>query len=245
MKFRRDRCKTNGSWWQQCYLRGAIRNRSDTWPGGAGNPRLREKPLTGERESERIAHAHPSQERQATGTRIARRPARAVAAGLVLGALAACSPSAGATEATYASDYTAHEPLRVVGYPSTGSLRVTQETVWRIADGTAEQLAALATGDGSENEARKTADNWIKGFRKGARGKVTADFYDEGSERQTVVLYFHGTRQVKELSVRLDGNAGEDGWHVLMRETTPTEATAAPTWAPPTPGGLGSTSTRR
>ncbi|MGW3668835.1 hypothetical protein [Streptomyces sp. NPDC005141] len=84
----------------------------------------------------------------------------------------------------------------------------------------------------------------MSAFGKGAGGKVIADFYDEGSERQTVVLYFQDTGQKKEISVRLDGNAGADGWHVLMDEPSMREATAEPTWAPQTPGGSGSSRTR-
>jgi len=142
----------------------------------------------------------------------------------------------------YATDYANHEPLHVVGYPSTGTLQATQEVVWRLADGSTDELAALATSDSTEGEAKTTAANWIKGFRKGAAGKVTADFYDEGSERQVVALYFHDTGQVKDIMVRLDGLAGEAGWRVMMRETDPREATTPPDWAPKKPGGTGSVS---
>ena len=168
----------------------------------------------------------------------------ALAAGVLFAALSGCSPTGGTAETRYAEDYTGHEPLRVLGYPSVGSLGITQQVVWRIADASADELAALATGDGGEDAARSTAENWIKAFRKGAGGKVTADFYDEGSERQVVVLYFQDTGQTKEISVRLDGYAGADGWHVLMDEPSMKEATAEPTWAPRTPGGSGSSSTR-
>ncbi|MEV7598204.1 hypothetical protein AB0O91_12585 [Kitasatospora sp. NPDC089797] len=136
----------------------------------------------------------------------------------------------------YAGDYAAHEPLRTVGYPSTGSLRLTQEIVWRLADGSEGALVAMATSDGSGAEARSTAANWVASFREGARGPVTAEFHGEGSVRQSVVLYFERTRQVKQLRLRLDGNGGADGWRVLMRETDPQEAAAPPTWAPTTPG---------
>ncbi|MCX4790919.1 MULTISPECIES: hypothetical protein [unclassified Streptomyces] len=143
----------------------------------------------------------------------------------------------------YETDYANHEPLHVFGYPSTGSLQVVQEVVWRIADGKAGDLEKLATSDSTDSETRKTAANWIKSFQKGATGKVAADFYDEASERQVVVLYFQDTRQVKEINVRPDGLAGEDGWRVLMNETSLKEATSAPTWAPKEPGGDGSVST--
>jgi len=169
--------------------------------------------------------------------------AGAMAVTVLLAALTGCSSTNDDTATRYAKDYADHEPLHVVGYPSTGSLGVTQQLLWRIADDSTDQLAALATGDGSKGDARRTAANWIKAFRKGANGKVTADFYDEGSERQTVVLYFQTTRQTKEISVRLDGNAGDDGWHVLMDEPSMKEATAEPTWAPKAPGGSRSSRT--
>ncbi|MFJ4097594.1 hypothetical protein ACIPYS_39040 [Kitasatospora sp. NPDC089913] len=137
----------------------------------------------------------------------------------------------------YADDYAAHEPLRVVGYPSTGSLRLTQEVVWRLADGSRNGLAALATSDGSAAEADTTAANWVRSFQQGAQGPVTAEFHGEGSVRQSVVLYFERSGQVKQLKLRLDGNGGADGWRILLRETDPQEAAAPPTWAPATPGG--------
>ncbi|MFJ5267377.1 hypothetical protein [Streptomyces sp. NPDC088358] len=165
----------------------------------------------------------------------------ALLAGVLAATLAGCSSADGTADTRYARDYSGHEPLHVVGYPSAGSLGVTQQLVWRIADDSADRLAALATGDGGKDHARRTATNWIKAFGKGAGGKVTADFYDEGSERQTVVLYFHGTGQTKEFDVRLDGDAGENGWHVLMDEPSMKEAAAKPAWAPATPGGSGST----
>ncbi|GAB7109964.1 hypothetical protein JCM4814A_82790 [Streptomyces phaeofaciens JCM 4814] len=168
----------------------------------------------------------------------------ALAAGVLFAAVTGCSFTDDAAEARYAEDYTGHEPLHVLGYPSTGSLGITQQVVWRIADASADGLAELATGDGGEDAARRTADSWIKAFRKGADGKVTADFYDEGSQRQIVVLYFQDTGQTKEINVRLDGRAGEDGWRVLMDEPSMKEATAEPTWAPRTPGGSGSSHTR-
>ncbi|MFJ3662090.1 hypothetical protein ACIPPM_16680 [Streptomyces sp. NPDC090119] len=158
-----------------------------------------------------------------------------LAAGALL-ALSACT-SDGSSGARYETDYSGHEPLRVFGYPSAGSLRAVQEVVWRLADGEAGELAKLATGDG---EPRPTAANWVKGFRAGARGRVSADFYDEASERQVVVLYFRDTGQVKELSLRVDGDSG---WRVLMDEADPEEAVRAPTWAPKEPGGQGSVST--
>ncbi|WP_328557937.1 MULTISPECIES: hypothetical protein [unclassified Streptomyces] len=167
----------------------------------------------------------------------------ALAAGVLLATLTGCSSTGDTADSRYAQDYAGHEPLHVLGYPSTGSLAVTQQLVWRIADDSPGQLAELATDDSGEDVARSTAENWIKAFGKGAGGKVAADFYDEGSERQTVVLYFQNTGQTKEISVRLDGDAGENGWHVLMDEPSMKEATAKPTWAPRTPGGSGSSRT--
>ncbi|MGW1375678.1 hypothetical protein ACWD6P_15605 [Streptomyces sp. NPDC002446] len=171
--------------------------------------------------------------------------AAALALGMVV-TLAGCGGPADArgADAEYAEAYANHEALRVVGYPSTGSLRVTQELVWHIADGKTDDLRSLATSDGDDTQSRKTAENWVRGFEDGAQGKVTADFYDEGSERQVVVLYFHDTKQVKEFSMRLDGHAGEEGWRVLMKETDFKEATRKPAWAPEEPGGTGSKSSR-
>ncbi|MEU9088488.1 hypothetical protein [Streptomyces sp. NPDC048357] len=70
----------------------------------------------------------------------------------------------------------------------------------------------------------KTAANWITAFGKGARGKVTAEFYDEGSIRQTVVLYFHGTEQIKHINVRTVGGGNKDEWRVVMTEPDPAES---------------------
>ncbi|MFI9049211.1 hypothetical protein [Streptomyces sp. NPDC053427] len=111
--------------------------------------------------------------------------------------------------------------------------------MWRIADGDADELQSLATTDSSDDETQKTAANWIKGFGAAAKGKVSADFYDEGSQRQVVVLYFHATHQVKEISARIDSD--EDGnWRILMKETSFKDATGKPVWAPKEPGGAGS-----
>ncbi len=151
------------------------------------------------------------------------------------------SADASGPGASYEQMYADHEPLHVVGYPSTGSLLVMQELVWHIADGKAAELRKLATNDSSDAVAQKTAENWIKGFGAGARGKVTGDFYDGGSARQVVVLYFQDTHQVKEFTVRLDGAAGKEDWRVLMKSTDFKDATQAPSWAPKEPGGTGST----
>ncbi|MGW7614047.1 hypothetical protein ACWGKW_43880, partial [Streptomyces sp. NPDC054766] len=62
-------------------------------------------------------------------------------------------------------------------------------------------------------------------------------FYDEGSVRQVVVLYFARSGQIKEIEAR----RGEDGaWGLTLAEPDPAEATAKPTWAPSKPGHSGS-----
>ncbi|MBT2458000.1 hypothetical protein [Streptomyces sp. ISL-86] len=159
---------------------------------------------------------------------------------LAIGALTACSSDE--EDLWYATDYGAHEPLAVVGYPSVDSLRIAQEVVWRMADANPGKLAALATPNTLDSAPEKTAENWITAFGKGARGKVTAEFYDEGSKRQTVVLYFHGTGQIKQLLVRGGMGGEEEGWHVYMTEADYAEATAVLPWVPKTPGALGSKS---
>ncbi|MFJ9944514.1 hypothetical protein [Streptomyces erythrochromogenes] len=179
---------------------------------------------------------------------VARRRRRALrgalAAALVLGVLTGCSSKYDAAEAEYAGDYSAHPPLSVVGYPSTGTLGITQQVVWRIADGQVDELADLGDPDKDRGTAEKTAENWIAAFRKGAGGKVTAEFYDEGSYRQTVVLYLHGTGQIKELYIQPANVDGEGVFRVHMAEPDPAEATAVLPWVPKKPGELGSTMIR-
>ncbi|MCX4961370.1 hypothetical protein [Streptomyces virginiae] len=161
---------------------------------------------------------------------------------LACGALTACGSDEEALR--YATDYAGHEPLGVVGYPTSDSLRIAQQLVWRLADGKAEEVEALAAEpDDARGDVERTARNWIRSFHEGAKGKVTAEFYDEGSVRQLVVVYFHDTGQTKSFMVRLAGRAGEDGWRVTMREPDPKEASATPDWVPRTPGGLGSRTT--
>ncbi|MEU8893296.1 hypothetical protein [Streptomyces sp. NPDC048442] len=163
----------------------------------------------------------------------------AVGAGI---ALTGCSSYG---ELDYVNDYVGYKPLRVVGYPSTGSLEMVQRVVWRLADGDAEGLAALAAEDlpvdGEPGDAgavaAKTARNWIDTFGKAAGGDVAADFYGDGSVRQAVILYFEKTGQTKRISVRI-GSAQK--WGVTMTEPDPKEAAAAPKDAPPEPGGSGS-----
>ncbi|MFJ7159792.1 hypothetical protein ACIQUQ_33245 [Streptomyces sp. NPDC101118] len=165
-----------------------------------------------------------------------------IAAGIGVNLLTACA-SDGEDALRYRSDYSSHQPLAVVGYPSTGSLQVTQEVVWAIADGDAAALEALASEDADKSDAEKTTSHWIRFFGKGAQGKVTADFYDEGSERQVVVLYFHDTSQIKEIQVQATNDSGAaHGWRVGLAEPDATEAEAAPVWAPKESGGLNSQS---
>ncbi|MEU0671427.1 hypothetical protein ABZ330_00755 [Streptomyces sp. NPDC006172] len=134
----------------------------------------------------------------------------------------------------YQSDYSAHGPLHVVGYPSTGSLDIVQKAVWRLADGDVQGLAGLAVDD---TDAEATARNWVKTFGAGAGGEVTADFYDEGSVRQVVVLYFAGSGQRKEVEARI---GEDDSWGLTLADPDPAEASAEPDWAPAEPGGTGS-----
>ncbi|MFH8932932.1 hypothetical protein [Streptomyces griseosporeus] len=160
------------------------------------------------------------------------RAAGAAATAAVLGGLlAGCSSD---TSHAYQTDYSSHPPLHVVGYPSTGSLQTVQEAVWRLADGDTEGLAALGVDD---KDADATARNWVKAFGAAAKGEVTADFYDEGSVRQVVVLYFAKSGQVKEIEARI---GEDDAWGLTLAEPDPAEASAKPGWAPAKPGATGS-----
>ncbi|MFE6906611.1 hypothetical protein [Streptomyces erythrochromogenes] len=161
------------------------------------------------------------------------------ASALVIGVLTGCSSEYDADDVRYATGYGSHRPLAVVGYPSTGSLGITQEVVWQLADGNAGELAGLGD-DYTVNAHEKTAENWIAAFRKGAGGKVTAEFYDEGSVRQTVVLYFHDTGQMKDIQVRVIGGGDKDRWRVVMDEPDPAQAGTPLPWVPKSPGELGS-----
>ncbi|MEU6867929.1 hypothetical protein ABZ924_32625 [Streptomyces sp. NPDC046876] len=167
----------------------------------------------------------------------------ALVCALALGALTACSAEDNAADLQYAGDYSSHPPLAVVGYPSTGTLEITQQLVWRIADGKVGELAALAPDETDDDTVEKTAQNWIAAFRKGAGGKVTAEFYDEGSYRQTVVLYLHDTGQIKEIYVQPATVDRKGVWRVKMNEPNPGSATAVAPWIPKSPGELGSKST--
>ncbi|MEV6020737.1 hypothetical protein [Streptomyces sp. NPDC051997] len=151
--------------------------------------------------------------------------AAAVTAGLLTGCTSNDDESL-----TYQTDYSSHRPLRVVGYPSAGSLETVQKAVWRLADGDADGLAALAV---DATDADATARNWVKAFGAAAGGEVTADFYDEGSVRQVVVLYFAKSGQIKEIEAR---TGDDDSWGLTLAEPDLAEATAKPTWAPSKPG---------
>jgi hypothetical protein len=62
---------------------------------------------------------------------------------------------------------------------------------------------------------------WVGTYGKAADGEVTADFLDEGSVRQEVVLHFGGPRRTQELTVRI----GDDGtWGVVLDAPDPKPA---------------------
>ncbi|GGZ87624.1 hypothetical protein GCM10010329_04480 [Streptomyces spiroverticillatus] len=153
-------------------------------------------------------------------------------------ALSGCTATA-EKDLTDSTDYDNHNPLRVVGFPSTGTLRTVQRVVWRLADGDPDGLAELAIkDDGAENESpEKTAQNWVDAFGEGARGKVTADFYGDGSYRTAVVLYFEKTKQIKQILVRV---GSDDEWGVRLAEPDPAKVKENPSWVPRTPGATGS-----
>ncbi|WP_217208276.1 hypothetical protein [Streptomyces sp. AC550_RSS872] len=129
--------------------------------------------------------------------------------------LTACSDSGG--ELDYQTGYASHRPLRVTGYPSTGSLETVQQVVWRLADGDVDGLAALDTEGGDHSAAR----DWVETYGTAARAEVSADFLDEGSVRQDVVLHFAGPRRTQELTVRI---GDDDTWGVVLDAPDPTPA---------------------
>ncbi|MGV4981942.1 hypothetical protein ACVB8X_17605 [Streptomyces sp. NRAIS4] len=138
----------------------------------------------------------------------------AAAAALVLGAvLTACS--GGRDTLDYRTDYANHRPLRVTGHPSAGSLETVQKVVWRLADGDTDGLAALHTEGG---DAKPAARAWIKAYGNAARAEVTADFLDEGSVRQDVVLHFTGLHRTQELTVRI---GKDDTWGIALSDPEP------------------------
>lgn len=155
-------------------------------------------------------------------------PARATAAGLaavLLGGLAGCALLRPGDDAVrYSQDFDRHEPLRIEGYPSADALRLVQQVVWRLGDGSEGQLASLATGDSSRAEATRVARSWIAEFGGAARGRATAAFCLPGDGRQAAVVSFPATGQTLALHIRLDGPGGEDGWRVRLREPGPDES---------------------
>ncbi|MYR87824.1 hypothetical protein GTY41_23580 [Streptomyces sp. SID685] len=122
-----------------------------------------------------------------------RRSTAALAVPLMLGtALTGCADK----HLDYLTDYSNHRPLRVTGHPSTDSLEAVQKVVWRLADGDVEGLAALNTEGG---DARPAARAWIKEYGKAAaRDEAAADFYEEGSVRQGIVLVNPEPKDVKK-----------------------------------------------
>ncbi|GAA1098628.1 MULTISPECIES: hypothetical protein [Kitasatospora] len=138
----------------------------------------------------------------------------AAALALSLALTAGCSAGASEQQLQYETDYSNHPHLEVTGYPTTETLGVVQRVVWGMADGTAERLADLAHPEGSDAAHRATAADWIREYRKGAQGKVTAEFQDDPMERQSVQLTFHDTGQATVLDLRPDI---ETGWRVVMK----------------------------
>ncbi|MFI5648632.1 hypothetical protein [Kitasatospora sp. NPDC051705] len=143
------------------------------------------------------------------------RPVAAALAAVLSAALVAGCGGPSDAELEYAGDYAAHLHLEVTGYPVTETLGLVQQVMWRLADGSRDRLAKLGTTDGGD--AGVTSDAWIREYRRGAQGPVTADFQDDPTQRQTVVLTFHDTGQVKELLLRPAGRDGGDGWQVVLR----------------------------
>jgi hypothetical protein len=142
-----------------------------------------------------------------------RKTLAAAALALTLGAsLTACG---GDAQADYQTAYTNHQPLRVTGHPTTGSLGTVQRIVWHLADKDAEGLAELNTEGG---DAAAEARAWVEAYAADAQGEVTADFLDEGSVRQDVVLHFTKSRRTQELTVRI---GDEDTWGLVLDAPDP------------------------
>jgi hypothetical protein len=145
------------------------------------------------------------------------RPVTAVlAAALSAALLAGCSSGAEEARLEHSADYSAHPHLKVTGYPVPETLGLAQQVVWRLADGSADRLVKLAAAEGTADARRAAAEEWVRAYGPGAAGEVTAHFGDDPANRQTVRLTFHGTGQVKELTLRLDGRDGGGGWRVLL-----------------------------
>ncbi|MFC9035322.1 hypothetical protein [Streptomyces arboris] len=133
---------------------------------------------------------------------------------LSLGTLSLTGCTSDDDQMAYQTDYANHQPLRVTGYPSVGSLRTVQQIVWHLADRDADSLAALHTED---DDAGSRARAWIKAYAKDAQGQVTADFEDEGSARQEVVLHFAESRRTQEITVRINNET----WGVALHNPKP------------------------
>ncbi|MFI6157994.1 hypothetical protein ACIBCA_35520 [Kitasatospora sp. NPDC051170] len=140
----------------------------------------------------------------------------ALAVLLASAALAGCGGPSDA-ELEYAGDYAGHPHLKVAGYPTTDTLGLVQQVVWRLADGSSDRLTKLAASEGTADQRKDASAAWVRDYGKGAQGAVTAEFGDDPTGRQAVVLTFHDTGQVKEIQLRQDGHAGEDGWKVLLK----------------------------
>ncbi|MEU2762995.1 hypothetical protein [Streptomyces sp. NPDC007094] len=147
-------------------------------------------------------------------TRTPRPAALTAALALSLGALSLTGCTSNDEQLAYQTDYANHQPLRATGYPTVGSLRTVQQIVWHLADRDADALAALHTEDGDANS---TARAWIKAYSKDAKGQVTADFLDEGSARQQVVLHFATSHRTQEITVRINNET----WGVVLGRPNP------------------------
>ncbi|MET9996455.1 hypothetical protein ABZ069_05935 [Streptomyces microflavus] len=148
---------------------------------------------------------------------MARKPRRAALTtvfALSLGALSLTGCTSDDDQLAYQTNYANHQPLRVTGYPTAGGLRTVQQIVWHLADRDADALAALHTEDG---DASSTARAWIKAYSKDAQGQVTADFLDEGSVRQEVVLHFAESHRTQEITVRINNET----WGVILDSPDP------------------------
>ncbi|MYX04953.1 MULTISPECIES: hypothetical protein [unclassified Streptomyces] len=152
-------------------------------------------------------------------TRTPRPTAIAAALALSLGGLSMTGCTSDDDQLAYQTDYANHQPLRVTGYPSVGSLRAVQQILWHLADRNADALAALHTED---DDAGSKARAWTKTYAKDAQGQVTADFEGEGSVRQEVVLHFAESRRTQEITVRIDNET----WGAIL--DTPNPAPESP-----------------
>ncbi|WP_327074790.1 hypothetical protein OG196_36225 [Kitasatospora purpeofusca] len=148
------------------------------------------------------------------------RPVTAALTALLSAALlAGCSSDAGNARLEHAADYAARPHLRVTGYPVPETLGLVQQVVWRLADGSADRLVELAAAEGPAAARRTAAEEWIRTYGADAAAEVSAEFGDDPASRQTVLLTFHGSGRVKELTLRPEDAGGSDigTWRVLLR----------------------------